>query len=181
MTETDPSLVVLIRQGNERAFEKVYHAYHRIIYTYAMKFTRSVEASEEVTHDIFLKLWQFRENIDTSCSFKNLLFTISKNQLLNCQRHDKYIASLAYQHPFESVISRNAGEDRILAEELQRAFEKAINQLPPQCKLIFNMSRLENKSYDEIARELYISRNTVRLQIIKSLKLLREKLNIILS
>jgi RNA polymerase sigma-70 factor (family 1) len=181
MIETEPSLVVLFRQGDERAFEKVYHSYHKIIYTYAMKFTGSAEASEEITHDIFLKLWQFRENIDVSCSFKNLLFTISKNQLLNCQRHEKHISSLACQLPSRPVVSRNAGEDEILAQELQCAFYKAINHLPPQCKQIFNMSRLENKSYDEIAREMHISRNTVRLQIIKSLKLLRERLNIILS
>jgi RNA polymerase sigma-70 factor (ECF subfamily) len=181
MIETEPSLVVLFMQGNERAFEKVYSTYHKIIYTYAMKFTRSPEASEEITHDIFLKLWQFRENIDVSCNFRNLLFTISKNRLLNCQRHEKYVSSMEYQLSSGPVVSRNAGEDGILAEELQRAFEKAVSQLPPQCKLIFNMSRLENKSYDEIAREMYISRNTVRIQIIKSLKLLREKLNVVLK
>lgn len=174
--KTDPFLIALIRQGDERAFERVFYAYRKIIFAYAMKFTRSAEASEEATHDIFLKLWQFRENIDVSCDFRNLLFTISKNQLLNGQRSDKHLTSLQRQLPPLSGVSRNAGEEEILTEEFQRASEKAINQLSPQCRLVFHMSRFDHKSYDEIARELDISRNTVRVQMIKSLKFLRERL-----
>jgi len=74
---------------------------------------------------------------------------------------------------YEKELVSNEVENRILATELEQQIEKIIENMPPRCREVFKMSRQQQLSYNEIARDLQITTNTVETQIVKALRILR--------
>lgn len=171
---TDYELITFLKSGKEPAFQELFYRYENKVYLYALKLTLSREAARELTHDIFIKVWEYREKIDENMAFSSLLFRIARNHILNHLRDQG--RQLALQREYTSSIeeSRNSTEEAVTWQEYLQATDRAIEQLPRQRRSIFTMSRKEGKSYDEIAEALGISRNTVRIQMIKSLKFIRK-------
>lgn len=167
-------LLLSVKAGQERAFKELYRRFAPKLLAFAKKILSDTFAAEEVVQDTFLSVWNYRDRIDPSAAFQSLLFTIAKNNVLNVLRRRQRQLKNSHQYGLSMEISRNSTEENIYLEELHRVTHAVIEQLPPQRKAIFKMSRYEGKSYDEIARSMGISRDTVRLQIIKSLHTIRE-------
>jgi RNA polymerase sigma-70 factor (ECF subfamily) len=173
---SEHELVTLLKSGSEPAFKELFVRFEQKLYHYTLKFTRSKEATEEILQDIFIKLWEYRENLDTTLSFNALMFRIAKNNILNYLRNESRQMSMRKEYSFSMEAMRNSTEEKIFFEEYIRMTDRAIDNLPAQRRSIFKMSRYEGKSYEEIAGVLGISKDTVRLQIIKSLKSLKKSM-----
>jgi RNA polymerase sigma-70 factor (family 1) len=167
-------LLVLLKEGSEPAFSELFKRFEQKIYLYALKFTHNKLTAEEMVQDVFVKLWEYRENIDLALPFSALLFKITKNNVLNHLRGEsrQLAARKSGEAPMGAV--RNIIEDKIIFDEYIQIADRAISLLPPQRRSIFKMSRYEGKTYDEIAAALGISKDTVRVQMVKSLKTIRE-------
>ncbi|TDW50019.1 RNA polymerase sigma-70 factor (ECF subfamily) [Flavobacterium sp. 270] len=166
-------LVSELKEGNEKAFRKLFDLYYQDIYGYSISLLKSKEAAEENVQDVFMKVWQYRENLNIEQSFKAYIFTIARNQafnVLNKAANDILLKEAVF---YESQKSHEYGDYLIREADCKKLRKQAIRQLPPKRKQIFKMSRKKGMTYEEISEELGISINTVRNQMSKALESMR--------
>ena len=120
--------------------------------------------------DIFIYVWENRKTLQIQLSFKAYFFQAARNRCLNALRQEKKTISL------DEINTDIADTEAISLEndELCRLIQEAVFALPEKCREIFNLSRNENLSNQEIAEKLNISIKTVEGQITKSLKKIKK-------
>jgi len=170
---SDKLLVIELKKGNEKAFRQLFDLYHQDIYGYSISLLKSKEAAEENVQDVFMKVWQHRENLNPEQSFKAYIFTIARNQAFNSLNKAANDALLKEAIFYESQKSHEYGDYSIREADCKKIRKEAMAQLPPKRKKIFKMSRKKGMSYEEISQELGISINTVRNQMSKALESMR--------
>jgi len=165
-----------IREGDINVFESVFKSYYKPMCLYAQAILKDRDYSEEIVQQIFVKLWERRSLLNISTSVKAYLFQIVRNDCLNVLKHEK----VKEQYRRFKVIDMHQQHDhashRVNVSELEQHIQKAIDELPEQCSIIFRMSRFEEMKYKDIATQLNISVKTVENQMGKALKLMRTKL-----
>lgn len=167
------SLVLRLIEGDEDAFCELYAAYkNRLIY-FAMRFLKSREYAEDIFQDAFTVVWQSRRFINPEASFSSYLYTIVRNRILNQLRDLANQDKLREQMLSQAVNYSNETKDEILANDLRQFISRALQQLTPRQREIFEMSRERQMSHREIAEALGISVNTVQESISISLRTLR--------
>ena len=167
------SLVLRLIEGDEDAFCELYAAYkNRLIY-FAMRFLKSREYAEDIFQDAFAVVWQGRRFINPDASFSAYLYTIVRNRILNQLRDLSNQDKLREQILSQAVDYTNETKDEIIANDLRQFISRALQQLTPRQREIFQMSRERQMSHREIAEVLGISVNTVQESISISLRTLR--------
>jgi RNA polymerase sigma-70 factor (ECF subfamily) len=161
---------------NDQAFEHMFKAHYKMLHAYADTILRDTEMAEEIVQNLFMKLWQKRELLLTHTSVKAYLYKCVHNDCLNYLKHLKI--QVKYQeHALHTTDHYSeAASHKIELTELESKLQQALNELPEQCRAIFQMSRFEELKYKEIAAELGISIKTVENQMGKALRILRLKL-----
>jgi len=170
----DKDLLIKLREGDELAFVKIYNQYRKKVHTYAYQLSKSTDTAEEIVQEVFIRIWQKRIQINTDLSFNAYIKKITINHVLN---HLKKVArdKSLQEEVFQLVeISANRTEDQLLEKELRKIYLDAIALLPAQKKLIYQMSRTEELSHEEIASKLDISKNTVKNHMVEASKFVRE-------
>lgn len=157
--------IVHIAAGNELAFRQFYLHYFDRLLRFANTFVPTAEEAEEVVSDVFLKVWLRREQLTGIQNIPTYLYTAVRNTSLNYLERAQN-AHLRQSDPHIRLRHTVARPDEILmSKEAQRSVEKAINQLPTNCKLIFRLVREDGLRYREVAEILGISVNTVNAQM----------------
>jgi len=174
----DP-LAIRIRLGDEQAFELLFRKYFVRLCVFVNKFLNNPEESREIVQEVFMRLWEGREDLDPERSVKGYIFMIAQNMSLNRLRRLKLASQ--YADICKLVYLEHGNEfstyETILAKELEGNIASAIEKLPPQCKKIFKYSRVEGLKNKEIADILNISLKTVETQMSKALRYLREEIS----
>lgn len=164
--------------SKDHAFKALFDQYKDDVFGYALRFFRSRELSEELVQDVFMKLWLNWESIDGDKNIKSYIFTIAKHTIYNKLKsfvvQQTYLNDVFYNYSIES----NAVEELVHYKELKGIYDQAVEKLPSQRQRIFRLSREENLSHEEIAEQLHISKNTVKDQMVKSLKFIRHYLEV---
>lgn len=165
-----------LKQGRENALEMVFRTYYQPLCRYAYTFLNDRDEAEEVVQAAFIAVWDKRQKLSIEASLKSYLFRMVRNSCLNVIKHNKvrqlYAAeSLSFGEPVAETTSQS-----ILAVELEKKISDSLNDLPDQCRLVFQLSRFEELKYAEIAAQLNISLKTVENHMGKALKILRTKL-----
>ncbi|MDP3915855.1 MAG: RNA polymerase sigma-70 factor [Bacteroidota bacterium] len=172
----EKDLIVRLKNGDQTAFELLFHFYYPGLVMYAIQFTTDRMEAEEIVQDFFVRFWQRHQQIVPSDSLKSYLFLSVKNGSLNFLKHkkieEKYIRSMTELSNNHLVYD----PDLYIASELQEKIKKSIDLLPEKCREIFIMSRMRGLKNEEIAAELNLSKRTVETQISKALKVLRVEL-----
>ncbi len=165
-----------LQEGNHNAFEQLFDSCYEQLCRYAYSILRDMDEAEDVVQKTFCKLWDQRETLNIQSSVNSYLYRIVHNDCLNTihQQTSHKEHNLSYISSINSEV--NSTGEHIESTDLQKAIDKALENLPPQCRKVFEMSRMEQLSYAEIARQLDISTNTVENHISKALKLLRVEL-----
>ncbi|MEQ8712076.1 MAG: RNA polymerase sigma-70 factor [Cyclobacteriaceae bacterium] len=160
-------------EGSREAFEVVYNCYKQRVYFYALKLTKAEELAEEVTQDVFIRVWSNREKIDTQYSFSSFLFRVTHNHTLNVLKRLNYEQQAKERLAPKYRQGANVTEDTVVHDEYMSILSTAINLLPPKRKSIFDLSRTKGVSHDEIALKMGISKNTVKSQLVKATKFIK--------
>lgn len=163
-------------KGEVKAFDEIFEIYNQRIYQFAKTILKNKEDAKDVVQEVFVRIWQNRNKIDKHSSFKSYLFTIAYNIIVDHFR--KRLKDKKYKDFLEANIKEvdSSQEKNIEFLDLNELYEQSVEQLPPRRKLIYKMNRNEGLTYDEIAEQLNISRNTVRNQMAKTLEFLRKKI-----
>ncbi len=179
--DTDALLFELISSDSEKAFEEIYNRYWASLYSNAFKRIKDPEAAREIVQDVFTELWIHRHDRKVHTSPGAYLHTAVRYRTLN-QIQKEWVRSQYYAEVrLTPVAGQNSTEDAIFLKELSERLEKLISALPPQCRRIFELSRMEYKNNREIAAELNISEKTVENHLTKALRLLRQNLRNLVS
>ncbi len=176
MQVIEKEVFIAINQGDESSFEQLFRAFYPRLCAYARTILSDNEEAEEIVQTLFCRLWEQRATLEVTTSVQAYLFRAVRNASLN--QIKKVQIRDAYKTMNLEEINQNPEVQTDLAttEELRQRIEKAIGDLPEQCRLIFKMSRFEELKYREIADSLGISVKTVENQMGKALKTLRFKL-----
>lgn len=169
-------LLKQIAEGDEQAFAVLFYRYLPILQPFAVKFTKSAAAAEEIIQDTFLRVWLNREKLEDIQNVKAWLYKYASNECLNYLRKElkqaKAIDNLSIDHP---VLS-NTTVDAINLNDINYLIAQAVEKLPDQRKKIYQMSRSEGMNIAEIAASLQLSPNTIKNALVISLKTIRAHL-----
>jgi RNA polymerase sigma-70 factor (ECF subfamily) len=172
----DEDLMLRIKNGDEVAFELVFHRYKGNILGFINKSLPQEEDAEGIVQDVFVKLWTNRDKLDPSKSLNAFLYTVARNELYGHLRKTltkrKYLEELY----FSSNDLVDDTQKEMEFNELKNTVAGLIKALPEKRRAIFILSREEGLTYKEIAAQLGVSENTVDTQIRKALSFLKEKL-----
>lgn len=164
---------------DERSFKNFVESYSNDLLYYTRYLIRSKEEAEEIVSDVFFEVWQNRDKIKEIQNLKAWLLTITHNKTISYLRKKnhanppvsweeigEYTMPADLQTPDEQLISR---------EEMFR-INNIINNLPPRCKQVFVLAKIEKLLYKEIADLLGISVKTINIHVAKALELISEGL-----
>jgi len=173
--EQDRKLLEKIRQGDEKAFEVIFHRFYPVLCSFASQFTKDDNIAEEIVQDFFVRLWEKKNLISIESSFENYLFKSIKNQCLNFLEHKRVKQKMIDNFPSKN-ITHQTDDFSFFDSDLIHKVEESIASLPKRRREIFLLSREEGLKYSEIAEVMNISIKTVETQMGLALKTLRKKL-----
>jgi len=170
----EKELLLRLKDGDHNAFEEIYHLYKDKLIGNLLRMLKSRELVEELVQELFLKIWNGRQEIDPENSFKAYLFRIAANMTKNIFRsmyYDKQMRSTLL--PVEERVYTHI-EEHIVSQENKKILDNLLDKLPSQRRMVFTLCKLEGKSYREVGELLNISENTVNDHIRKANLTLRK-------
>ena len=169
--------IFTVGQGVEDLFEQVFKSHFKSLHAYACTIMRDPMPAEEIVQNIFLKLWEKKEDITIKENISVYLYRAVHNESLNYLRHRKVRSAYqSYAMRQHKQTEQEKPAEKVVMKELEKKLEIALQELPEQCRTIFQLSRFEDLKYREIAEKLGLSVKTIENQMGKALKLLRLKL-----
>lgn len=173
------SYIKELRNGSHKAFNAIYDMYADKLYGFVFAHSKSREMANDLVQETFLKLWTMRETLSVEGSLQAMLFTISHNKMIDIFRAQ--INKVEFEDYIEFAenadLSDNAIEKKIYYDDFYKALKICKSQLPHRQMEIFEMSRENGESIEEIALQLKISEQTVKNQLTSATKTLREELS----
>lgn len=172
---SEKQLLAGLKKHDQESFKVIYNTYAPKLFRYAVKIIKSSEIAEDAVHDIFFKLWNSASSLDAELSLQPYLYKLTQNHLLNLIKRERVKERYVEEIMFCAAKSTENTENVIHYRETLQKAQQAIDNLPPQRKLIFEL-RHNGGSHREIARELNIADSTVNNQIVKALKHIKDHL-----
>lgn len=166
-------ILAKIAKGDQQAFGILFNFYRNKVYGYALTILHEDTAAEEIVQDVFIKLWIKRKTLLTIENFGGFLRITTRNETLNAL---KKIASEQknYQIANQNNSDIDSGtENEIQFRETKKLLDAAIEKLPPQQKLVYNLCHIEGLKQKDVAEKLNLSPLTVKTHLrdaVKSIK-----------
>ena len=175
--------VTLLRNGDEKGFERIFSYYFSRLISFAKAYVYIQEEAADIAQNVLMTLWDKRSQLDPNTNLTGFLLTLTKNRCIDYLRHVKL------SHDYETVVQEHwqyahldmiALEDflpeNIVWNDLEKIVRNAIRQLPEECREVFLLHRTQHLKYAEIADQLGVSVKTVEYRMSKTLSLLRKEL-----
>ncbi|AYL94399.1 RNA polymerase sigma factor [Mucilaginibacter celer] len=172
---SDFELQQLLVCGNEAAYNELYSRYAAPINRFMQKYLHADTLSEDATHDVFIKIWNKREQLGNVQSFKSYLFTIARNLALDHLKLAFRTETAISQISATITGYRNTIEEERLTKEYLLFVENALAALPERSREVFALCREQGKTYDEAAKQLGVSRNAIKNHMVFTMKVLSAK------
>jgi len=169
-------LVEGLKAGESVAFREIFLLFEKRLYHFVFSITKSEYISEEITQEVFIKVWERRKTIDAGQSFDAFIFTIARNLTYNFLRDASRRKSIRDELWKNISIEQSRVESVMIFDEYRGILEDIIQRLPQQKKSIYVLSREQGKSNTEIAELLGISEKTVRNHLWKTMTIIRNQL-----
>ena len=170
----DDELFPLISQSNTAAFHQLFQTHFQTIYATALAYTKVPQQAEDIVQAVFLKVWEKRAQLNAIVNTKDWLFIAARNEIMNAFRkqtvHRNYVQHIKELFQEE----QKSPEDLLILRQKDELLQEGVNRLSARQKEVYLLSREKGLSYEEIAVETGISKNTVREHISMSLKILRQ-------
>lgn len=167
-------LLAQVASGDAGAYCKLYTFYTPKLYRFVYPFANSSkEETEEVIQEIFLKIWVKRHTLINITSFKAYLFKMAKNQLLDEFQKQKVRRKKTDEHSYLAEETTDEVYNKVVYAEYYAIATKAIANLTPQRKRIFELRTQNEMSIDEIAEHLKISHSAVKKQLYEAVGIVK--------
>lgn len=173
--QLDKDLMIQLRNANEAAFRQVFDKYGKKVYQYILHYVKVGVEAEDITQNVFLRIWEKRGLLDPEKSFEGFIFTISYRAVMDHFRaHPKRFQSMFSVDLLNDTFVSTVGADALLNHhQLESIYQQALQALPPKRKEIFLLSRHGGLTNRQIAEQLGISIKTVENQMTAALTFLK--------
>ncbi len=169
-------LIAELKRKNKIVFDFVFNFYYSGLCAYARRWVDNGDTAEDLVQDFFFNLWVHSSDLKISSSLKSYFFVSVKNKAINHLKHVKVKEEYGKYVQDEVNRQEESANWEFTEPELAELIDRGVQKLPPRCREIFILSRLEGKNNDSIAQSLGISKRTVEVQISNALKILRMEL-----
>ncbi|HEY4287519.1 MAG TPA: RNA polymerase sigma-70 factor [Puia sp.] len=167
------NIIPAVKRGltGELAFEKVYRQYFIRLFRFCFSIVHQKEAAEEIVNDVFLYLWKRREQSGDIRNLEVYLYIATKNLSLNYLRDNHFLHVVDISEQAGQYVKLEVTPGSMMeSSETIRQMQKAIDELPPRCKLIFKLIKEDGLKYKDVAVLLNISVKTVEAQLAIAMK-----------
>lgn len=160
---------------DKTSYKHLFETYYASLCNLSYRIVGDIDKAEDIVQDVFVKIWNDKDNLDDSNNIKSYIFTMAKNRSLEVLRREGIASKM-----LQNIIPINPDEDIIIDEAEAEKYQLidqlyvSIRQLPPKCGEVFTLSKVNGLSYIQIADQLNISIKTVENHMGKAFKLLRE-------
>jgi len=171
---SDAELTPLVKRGIKQAYQELFERFAPRIFQFSRTYLKNAADSEELVQDVFLKIWEKREKLDSSKNIKAFVFKIAVNTIYDfIRRKNLEQAFHDFSRSQEGSPAPNTWHEVIWNEMLEN-LDELVAQMPDQRRRIFKLSRKEGLSSEEIARQLNLSRRTVENQLYRATAFLKK-------
>jgi len=168
----DKELIIYLQNDDKEAFSGVFWKYHAAIYKNVLTLIKDSSAAEDIVQEVFISLWEQRRKLILEKEIKGWLFVVSYNKSIDYlkQKRKEFLVSM---EAIPAATFTPGGDTELLDVQLN-LLEKAISQLSPQKRKVFEMCKLKRKTYQETAAELQLSRHTVKEHLSEAMVSIRK-------
>ena len=169
----------LIQSGNELALTNLINLFSSDLYVFAMGFVKQKVIAEELVSDVFVQIWESRDDILTVNNIKAYLYVLVKNKCISHLRKHQKNEFISIEKLEEFHLSDLQSKDStVIDNDMILKINNAISKLPPRCKMAFVLAKVNDLRYKEIAEIMDISVKTIDNQIAYALKNICASINI---
>jgi len=155
-------------------FIRLFDTYKVPVHSYIQTITKNFHTAEELTQELFIRLWNKRHNFDNIEAKDQYIFRMAHNACMNWFQKVALDARLAKQLKEQLQLAHNNVDDQVAIREAKELLEKAIATLSPQRRKVFELSRKQGLRLNEIAETLDISFHTANHHLVAALAQIRE-------
>lgn len=174
---TENELLLRMKAGDPEAFNTLYDFHCLDVYRKIISMVKIENTADELTQDLFVKIWDKRHLIDPSQPFRFYLFKIAQRLVIDFYRKASRDEKLKSAIKAIGSAQSNTVENGVLLKESQHIFNQAINRLPLQQQRVFQLCKIEGRSYQEVSELLGISTATINNHIVRATKAVRMYFN----
>lgn len=177
---TEIDVLESLKKGDERAFRFIYDTYYIGLCNIAKGYLSDPHLSESIVGDVIYNLWENHDRIEIKTSLKQYLYRSVMNRCINYLQLEHIRKEVAFSNYDINIldnlwhVKEDSPIEKLMEKELNKEIQNSIEQLSEETRLVFCLSRIEDKKYEEIAEIRGISVNTVKYHIKKALIQLRE-------
>jgi RNA polymerase sigma-70 factor (ECF subfamily) len=157
----------------EELFSGIFRQHEQGLYTLALRLTKSPETAKDIIQEVFIKLWEQRNNLATIKNKEAWLYKLTENKVIDFLRKaaaDDRLKKRIWDN-LQQIL--NDTEQHLEVKEYNEVIQRAIDLLPPQRRLIYQLNKNEGMDYQEIATELQLSKHTVKNQLFSAVQSVR--------
>lgn len=169
-----------LARGDKKGLDWIFDQYRKPIFHFCLKLLKENSLAEEATADVFIKIWEKRNVINTDRSIQAFLYKIARDTAFSYLRkvasNERLKQKFLENYP---LTDHKHGEWIYLKKEHATAVANIVGVLPPQRQLIFRMKYFEGKDNSAIAEELNLSVHTVKSQLVKARTYVRKRLGVL--
>ena len=170
----EQELLLRIAEGDEKAFRVLFDQYWEPLYAATLTLVKAKEPARDLLQEVFLKIWNVRTELPGKENVKNFIFIVARNHIYNELRKK------SHEEAFSENIIRHFAEksdtalEQLIHKEARQVLNEAVSQLPEQQRLVYQLSREQGLSQQEIASRLQISLSTVKTHMSRALSAIRD-------
>ncbi len=169
------NLIESLQKGKEEAFVCLMNTFHAKLCIYARGLTKDHYTAQDIVQNVFLKVWEQRQKLNPNYNINNFLYRLVYNEFIDHYRKIKHLAPLEEEHIKQ--LNAIVRDDKITeTTKLIELVKKEIENLPPKCKLVFTMGKLEGLTYTEIAEYQKVTVRTVEMHMSRAFEIIRKKI-----
>lgn len=175
----EDNLFILMASGNQEAFNTLFLNYFPKIKKFITHMLKDVVTAEDLSQDIFIKIWEQREKLSSLNSVNGYMYTMARNAVLNEIKKQNIINRY---NMYESLQQEQmvSVEDELSAKEIEFLIELTVNKMPEKRRMVYELSRMEGLSNEEIGIKLNITKKTVENHLNLALKEIKKTISIAL-
>lgn len=170
----DQNLASRIKQDDKKAFQELFEKYAPRIYNFSFSYLKNEDDTEELVQNVFLKIWEKRDLLNTSQNIKAFIFKIAVNTIYDFIRRKNIESAFLDYARLNYTTNENYTWHSVIFEEMQQNLNTLLAQMPEQQQKIFRLSKLEGLSNDEIAIKMNLSKRTVENHLYRALTFLKK-------
>lgn len=169
-----------LKSGGEKAFKAIMDCWYSRLFNFANGYLNNVENAKEVLQDVFLKLWDNRQNLEENTNLNAYLYTLTRNRCIDLIRRERLMLQFRNDKKEEYLRLTESFDalsdpilDNLFANEIQDEIHRTVARLPEQCRKVFILSRTDGLKNKEISKSLHLSEKTVESHLTKALKTIK--------